>query len=300
LSPSLATNGDVTSMELDPSGSVAEFLADARVDGRAELFRVPVDGSESARRLSGALPASGDVREFALTPDGASVVYCADEVANNRFDLFAVPLSGSAPPHGVPGGGVRPRVTRLSALTESRVVQADWRLSPDGHSVLYRADATVAGVLELLRVAVDGRTPPVTLSGPLSLAADVTAFAVAPDQSRVVYLADARADGVIEPFSAPFAGGPVVALDVLPGFADVEVFRIEPSSLALVYQADGDTDGVLELYRVPLGGGAAPVKLNLPLPVNGDVQSDFVVLPGGTVFRAERTGDQIFELFLSY
>lgn len=301
LGPALIPSGDVSTLELDASGTQAVLLADARVDLRLELYAVPLDGSRAPRRLSGALPTGGSVTEFALTPDG-NVVFRADARANNRFELFRVPLAGSTPPHGQPGGTLRPRVALLAPVPSGvgRSVQPDWSLSPDGLSVVYRANATTADVFDLYQVGVDGSTAPAQLSAPMVTAGDVTAFAVAPDQSAVVYLADARVDGVTEPLCVPFAGGAAVALDVLPFFADVDVFRIEPGSRALVYRADRDTDGAQELYRVPLDGSAAPVKLNLPLAAGGDVQADFVLLPGGTVFRAERAADEVFELFLAY
>jgi len=299
LSPALVAGGDVTEFELDPAGTTAVFLADARVDGRFELYRAPLDGQASAARLSGALPPLGDVMEFAITPDGARVVYRADQVRDTHFDLFSVPLSGF-PPHATSGGGRRTRITLLSAVGPDGNVRPDWKLSPDGLQVVYRADPTAAGVVELLRVPVDGSTAPVALSGVLPAAGDVSSFVVAPDQSRIAFLADLRDDDVVEPYSVPFAGGAVVPLDVLPFFSDVRLARIDPSSHDLVFLADRRQASVLELFRVPLDGSRPARMLNLPLASNRDVLDDFVPLRDGTVYRADQQQDEILELYLGF
>jgi len=299
LNPALVAGGDVTDLALDPTGTVAVFLADAQVDERFELYRAPLDGSAPAVRLSGPMPPLGDVMEFALTPDGTRAVYRADVLSDGRFDLFSVPLA-LFPPHATPGGERRTRVTRLSRLQANRNVRPDWRLSPDGSQVVYRADPTLVGVLELLRVPVDGSTLPVALSGVLGSASDVATFVIAPDQSRIAFLADLRANEVVEPYSVPFAGGTVVPLDVLPNFGDVSAARIDPSSHDLVFSADRQQDGVVELFRVPLDGSLPARLLNVPLAPNRDVQVDFIPLPVGTLYRADQQQDEVLELYLAF
>jgi dipeptidyl aminopeptidase/acylaminoacyl peptidase len=300
LSPALVTGGSVTSVELDASGTWAVFLADAHVNNRFELYSAPVDGSRPARRLDGALLPLGDVTEFALTPDGERVVYRADQLADGRFDLFSVPLRGSPPRHARPGGTAPTRTLLLSALPPGRAVQPDWRLSPDGTQVVYRANATDVLVLELLRAPIDGSTPPVALSGALPTTADVAAFRIAPDQSRVAFVADSRLDLVMEPFSVPFAGGTVVPLAQLPSFAAVSELRIEASSHDLVYTAAAQSPAQIELYRVPLDGSAPARRLNPTPTLGGDVLTDFLPLPVGVVYRADQQRDDVFELYVSF
>ncbi|MEQ1895593.1 MAG: hypothetical protein ABL998_23885, partial [Planctomycetota bacterium] len=97
---------------LSPAGDRAWYLADALVDGRTELFSVPVDGSSAAVRLNGNLASGGHVRSAQFTPDGSRIVYVADQAILGRLELYSVPAAGgtagrlSATP--VAGGSVWP------------------------------------------------------------------------------------------------------------------------------------------------------------------------------------------------
>lgn len=78
-------------------------------------------------------------------------------------------------------------------------------------------------------------------------------------------------------------------------------FRIDPDTMRVVYLADRNADQVFELFAVPLDASASPRRLNRGLPAGGDVQSDFISIPGGRVlFRADLDGNDVFELFLSF
>jgi Tol biopolymer transport system component len=298
LGPTPVSGGDVTDFEIDPAGLVAVFLADARVNGRVELFRAPLDGSFASTRVSAALPTTGDVTDFAFTPDGRHVIYRADARADQRFELFRVPLGGPPPPHRRPGAEPPARVTLLTPLPPGAAVQADWSLAPDGSQVVYRANAEAGARFELYRVFVDASAAPAKLNGPLATSGDVLAFAIAPDSSRVAYLADQRVDGVNELFSAPLGGGPALALDDLPAFADATAFSISPDSAHVVFLADAATDGVAELFRVPLDGSGPAWRLNPFLAPGQSVQADFVALDGGALYRADQEEDEVIELFL--
>src|SRR5262249_50771680 len=61
----------------------------------SELYSVPIDGSASPVRVSGAMAADGGVggdeaflMPFALTADGATVVYIADQDTDDVFELY--------------------------------------------------------------------------------------------------------------------------------------------------------------------------------------------------------------------
>jgi hypothetical protein len=233
------------------------------------------------------MPAGGDVTEFAITADAARVVYRADQTIDGRPELYGVPIDASAPS------------VRLTPLLNNRQVATDFVLG--SWNAYYRADPAAVGRFELFRVAVDGSALPQQLSAPVGTNGDVNAFALSPDGSRVVYLADARLDEVFELFSVPAAGGTVLPLVTLPATGDVTTFRIEPQSAFVVYLADANVDGVPELFRVPLDASKPPHRLHPNLPPGGQVQPDFVPLSGGdALYRADRESDDVFELYRAF
>ncbi len=287
LSSPLVPGGDVDAFRIGPDSSRVAYRADAEVDGTFELYSVPCDGSAPAVKLNAALVAGGDVAEFVFTPDGQRVVYRADQASDEVFELFSVPIDASAAP-----------VRLNAALAAGRDVTSSFAVLGSGRA-LYLADQDVDEVLELYSVPVDGSASPLKLNGALSAGADVSAFEASADGSRVAYLADQRVNNVVEPFSVPPDGSaPAVALDTLPVFADVTAFRIDPDSSRVVYLADRGADLVHELFSVPLDGSAAPERLNPALIPGGDVEPDFLPLPGGRVlYRADQQANDVFELF---
>ncbi len=74
--------------------------------------------------------------------------------------------------------------------------------------------------------------------------------------------------------------------------------EIDPTGRFVVYRADQDTDDMYELYRADVKTGAV-IKLNLPLPMSGDVDHDRYVDPKGrfVVYIADQLNDSMDELF---
>ncbi len=80
----------------------------------------------------------------------------------------------------------------------------------------------------------------------------------------------------------------------------VTSFALSPDQTRVVYLADAVTNGVLELFAVPLDGSEPAKRLNGPLPVGGNVASDFFLLPGGrTLYRADQETNDVLELFVA-
>jgi Tol biopolymer transport system component len=301
------SGGDVSSFQISSTSGTGRqrprvvYLADRTVDGKNELYSVRLDGGNAGRpdKLNAPLPTSGDVTGFVISADGRLVVYRANGASSGAFDLFSVPSDGPRPALRRSSGETRSDVVQLTTLPSSRRVETDFVLSADGTQVIYRANPT-AGILELFRVPADGSAAPTPLSGTLSPGSDVTSFALSPDQTTVVYLADPRSHDVIEPFAVPLAGGPTVALDTMPTFGDVSSFRIDPESKRVAYLADRNADAVFELFAVPLDGSGPLERLSRALTAGGDVQPDYALLSGGrALYRADQEQDEAFELFLS-
>ena len=83
----------------DPGGQATHdfsrliYRADAAVDGRVDLWSVPVSGG-APTKLNGALVAGGDVQDFVRSPVDDTVAYIADQQVEQRFELYIVPAAG--------------------------------------------------------------------------------------------------------------------------------------------------------------------------------------------------------------
>jgi len=204
------------------------------------------------------------------------------EIASNR--VLGVRVDGSA------------AAVQLAELGASEASQLT--LTPDGDHLLYRF--VTGGRTRLFREPVDGSAPPLELSGPLGSSGDVFRYALAPGGTRVVYLADALSDGVLELFSRPAdASAPAQKLNgALAAGGDVLEFRISPDGTRVVYAADQAADEVVGLFSVPIDGSGPAVQLDAPQPL-ADVQIDFRISPDAqrVVYRADAEQDERIDLW---
>jgi Tol biopolymer transport system component len=174
------------------------------------------------------------------------------------------------------------------------------QISPDSSRVLYQADQTTDGVLEIYSVPSTGGTA-VKLNGPLVLGGDVDEQDFSPDSIRVVYDADQTTDDVVELFIVPATGGTAIKLNgPLVAGGDVSGFySFSPDSSRVVYKADQVMNDVSELFSVPGTGGTA-VKLNGPLVAGGGVSSgvEFSSDSSRVLYMADQNTDEVFEIFI--
>jgi len=146
----------------------------------------------------------------------------------------------------------------------------------------------------------------VKLSGTQTTGGDVLpAFVLAPDGSRVLFVADKDTDEVFELYSAPLdASAAPVRLNATPlpggGFQgfDATTVAVAPDALTVVYRLDQASAGSFELWSVPIDGSAAPVRLSGTLTGGGDVGA-FALSPDGTqvLFLADREFNDRTELW---
>ena len=245
--------------------------------------------------LSGTMQPFSKVEHYIVSPDGQHVVYRADPETDNLYETFLVPMRGGdaqsldfyiytvtfSPDskyiigsdnslgglYSVPvAGGVPIHLTDLATRGY---------ISPDSNYVVFLSGVGLGGVYELYSVPITGGTP-VKLNSDLVSGGSVQwdigisdNFFIAPDSSRVVYLADQEIDNVWELFSVPITGGTPQKLndtlvpggDVLPSVSPREPYHISSDGSRVVYKADQDIDGVTDLYSVPIAGGSSQ-KLN--------------------------------------
>ncbi|MFN2134551.1 MAG: hypothetical protein ACK2UK_01265 [Candidatus Promineifilaceae bacterium] len=220
-------------------------------------------------KISGELPNYRDVSStYVVSPDSRRVAFTSNKRSLGLYDLYVTAANGSAPPvpiDEVPGTAYYNGVAGIG-----------W--TPDSQSVLYLLPYYAQGhpffeIWDLydLFVAPAAGGSPVQLNGPLTEEGSVTNYALTPDGSRVVYLADEEVNDRFELYSVPVTGGTAVKLNgPLGQYGRVyPSFKISPDGGTVFFCGYAQWP-ILELYRAPIGGGQ-PVKLSDPQRDGGTV-----------------------------
>jgi Tol biopolymer transport system component len=197
----------------------------------------------------------------------------ADQDIDGITDLYCVPINGGTS-------------FRLTSYKGSPGLPPwgdvyDFRISPDGTRVIYRADRIDDRVWELYSVAIGGSLS-VRLNENLETGEYVgSSYDISPDGTRVVFGIEDGEYETIALYSAPLAGvGPAIKLaHGFPPTAIFENYLISPDSSRVVFTADGDTADKPELFSVRVTGGTV-TKLNTEI-LAGSIRT-FRVSPDGS------------------
>lgn len=252
-------DGQVTWLHPDPP-SPFEWIVSP--DGAWILFQR--DGVLQQARLDVGGPATPVVpglgayriRRYAVSANSARVVYTADVDLSGIDRLYALDVDPSGPATPVELG------PPLAPEGEVRTFQV-----VDGARVVVRADANLAGRIELLRLPDDGSGTVETLDDPLlDVVGDVVDYREA--GGRVVFRGDTEVDETFELFGVPARGGaaPVRLSGTLVEGGDVLDFRLTSDATRAVFTADAREDGRSELFSVSARGDTPRVRLNGALP----------------------------------
>jgi Tol biopolymer transport system component len=323
--------------QISPDGERVLYLADQEIDGRRNLYSVPIGGGAAVRLNDpvgqGGSAGSGLTPGYRISPDSSWVTFISDQDGDGWRVLYGAPIDGGLP------------AVRISDDAPIRVQEDLW-ITADSSRVVYRADTVVPPRMELFSVPIDGGaapTPlagasgfpaveagfqisashavyrrqgvlhsvpidgsaaPLALSGPRPLTSVDVPLAITPDGSRVVYRS-AQDSQKVELYSVPVDGSaaPVQLNPPLVPDGNVDEFALDPNGDRAVYSANGQHASMLELYSVPVDASAPAVKLNAPFVPNGDLipsqtHPGFEVGPAGTVtYRADQEIDGVNELY---
>ncbi len=275
--------GGITDFKVSPDSAAVVIRGSIAVAGAAELYSRAIDGSGS---LASLVSSPFAVTDYAISPDGTKVVYLRTG-GSAGAELFVRPIGGGSP---IKLNGTLPSVS-------SQV--SSFEISGDSQRVIYRADQSTAGKIELYSTAMDG-TGNIKLN--TTVLGSVSAFKTSPDGSFVVYRADAAVVGRHELFHVPTVGGTVTrqhtALTVTRSIqSDFQV----PTNHQVVFR--GDVDGILghtRLYASHAGTSTFNRLDNNSLAA-GDVK-EFQVTPdkGKVLYLADQNNDETVELFSAW
>ncbi|MSR62705.1 MAG: hypothetical protein EXS08_09720 [Planctomycetes bacterium] len=240
-------------IQISPDSQRVVFLGDLLVDGRGELFSVPLDGSEPPVKLDPLL-ADGVVHEASISPDSRRVVF---RMSQGDLELYSVALEGGP-------------VTRLSGPSIPLGGVLEWRLA--GERAVYLADPFLNDQLELFSVPIDGSLAPQRLNPPLASGTFVdpdSPLVIDPAGEHVVYRLFTANFGVVELHS--------VAVDGSTGDARIDAgmgssgsIRMTASGRVLFLARPAGGNANSALYSVQADGSAPAVQLGT-LPRNSNV-----------------------------
>lgn len=206
LSPIAPKGASIRNLLVAPTQDRVLYLSNHLNLAEPAIYSVRSNGT-GLMRLNPETLEGGGVVAFWLSPDETQVIYIANEEDPTKSELFSIRLDGTG---HVKLNGPLPdygQVRSYSTYTHS----VNPKFSPDSSKVLFQADVAVEGARELFVADVEG-------GGLLRLSADMVtggqvgdagydwSFAVSPDSSGVVYLADQETDDVMELFYVKLDG----------------------------------------------------------------------------------------------
>mgnify|MGYP001075479840 FL=1 len=176
---------DVITFDITPNSQGVIFKANPFVEGRFDLFSVPILGG-SPYHLNYELTDYEYIMSERVTPNSLGLVYLA-HIEPGLTELFAVSIFGTD--H-----------VKLNPTLPSGGSVANFLISPNSQGVVYIADQEMAHVDNLYAVPTWGGVSPVQLNPPLVSFGNVSRFSITTDSKGVVYLADQEVDGQWELF----------------------------------------------------------------------------------------------------
>lgn len=230
---------DLTTLLVSSTGLVV-YTAEGDTENQVELYSVPLLGGAAPLRLNGPLHSEGDVYYYRLelSADGTRVVFLADDLVDHRLELFSAPVDASA------------SAVRLSGLTNEDS-GVDFQLDPRGQSVFFRRFALPAppgALAQLLRVPLDGSSPPVALDS----AVHIPAFTLLPGSERLLYTKSGPYSPIdLEVFLVSTSGGTPVRVN-RPLGPDGEAGSFAVGAPGIVFLANPDDPEQLELFQAVL------------------------------------------------
>lgn len=291
LNAALPTGGAVEKFAVTPDRSAVIYTADQQIDGRRELYIVSLANPGSPTRLNPALTVNRDVLDFVLSPDGHRVIYRADQDIDQVHELYSV---------GIATPGV---ATRLNATLPSEGwVRSGFSFSPDGTRVLYRADQSVTGRIDLYVLDLTSAGGPVQVNPALVSGGNISElFGFSPDGSTIGYIADQDVNDKLELYGvAANALGTAVKLNgQMIAEGDVCRFTFSPDSARVAYCADQEIDEVMELYTVAVATPSQSSKVNPTLTPGGYVSTGYEFAPDSSfmVYAAAQDSAGSVELY---
>ena len=257
-----------------------------------EWFAVPVAGGTPVQLTVPLDPARQVIGYRALVPGLARLVYkVMDYQMFPQGPAFTGAHLYSAPLDGGPGILLDSNPSTPSSVPSPVVGAGGW--------LVYLALPAGSNLRELFRRPADGSGGPKLVNAPRGPGGVVSDFALTPDGTRVVYVADQDVLGRREVFVVPLDGSaaPLRLNAPNPSTRVLQVAPlVAPDGRWVVYAVDQFSTKAL--HSAPLDG-SAPARELVSVAGNGLSYGDAVITRDGrrVVFQADRSADPGFELY---
>ena len=278
---------------LTPDGTRVVYLARELQPTITELYTTKLDGTEHFR-VNSPLGAGRQVRnDFALSADSNGIAYVADRDTDDRFELWFTIIGAGGPAPGVK--------LNNPLVADGDITAGSVSFSPDGNHIVWRADQSADGRIELFSAEV-GAFSEKRLNPALGGNKLVASHRITPDSSRVLYVSDQQNAGEFELYSATIDGGlltPRVS-DNLTGNSDVQSnFQITPDGAWVIFKADREVDGIDRVFAGYPDGSLPPTPLTPPPVAGRIIFGNPVISPDGVrvAYLADHTVDDVIDLY---
>jgi hypothetical protein len=274
FTPIGSKKGVMQGYQITPDSSRVVFYVNTVTNmPEPSLYSSPIRGPETeAVRLNLIKYPEGWVGGMRISPDSQTVVYKIHNWFYGGSEWLAPEL------YSVSVTGTYSDSIRLTQPFAAGGELKDFEISPDGSRVVYLGEQLTAGVAELFSVPLQGPVgSAVKINPTLVEGGQVRGFAILPDSSRILYLADQEAAGrrelyladdglTLVRFTASAAVFPASSGKIL---LPVELSQAAALPVQVTYEVTGGTlDG--EHYTLPPGplvipSGATTAHLELTL-----------------------------------
>jgi hypothetical protein len=264
-------------------------------DAAYRIWSMPAGGpAGSGVFLSNAAPAgcTTELLTYSVSAERLAFTHsCPTGNGQRRNQLWSVPFAGPAAAAVSLGG----------SFAAGGEIQSTG-FAPEGDSIVFTADKLTVDKVELWSVPFAGPAGAlVRLSEGGTPLTDVTSFEIAPDDSRVAYIADPGVNERFHAFSVPIAGPSSLSVPLLTDNTanrDVTDLRFTPDSSKVIFRADLDEeDNRFDLYRSAADGSEAEEQLtnDSQFATGHSVSPEFALHPDGErvvyIFDEDAPGD---------
>jgi hypothetical protein len=285
-----------SSIAFTPDGARVTYVTEGSIgfsSGCGHVYSARLDGSELPVRLNDTATRAS-IESFLPSPDSRRMLFRLGSLQTRGLALLSVPVDGSAPPVAL-----TPPLVDGANLHWFFVDEWNPKFTHDGAHVVYSVDHPVVDRYELYNAPLDGSSPSVQISTPVSGSSYPypRSFHLVPGRDQVVYGFRYDLSSPLEIFVVPVAGGvPARKLnEPLPPFGSVNGFVVSPDGASVAYSADLETDERLELYLVPLDGSAPTRKISDPTLPGSVGYFQFLPDTSGVVYEMwRREGTRAF------
>jgi hypothetical protein len=295
VDPQLEATDDIYGLYVTgpPERFVLAYFDDSEADFR--VWSMPAGGpAGSGVFLSNAAPAGCTTELSTYSASAARLAFthtCPTANGPRKNQLWSVPFAGPA--------------TAAISLGGSFVTGGEIRspgFAPEGDHIVFSADKLTVDKVELWSVPFAGPAGAlVRLSLGGASVTDVTAFAIAPDDSRVAYISDPVVNEQFHAYSVPI-GGPSSLSGLLDTSTtsgrDVTDLVFTPDSSQVVFRADFEENDRFDLYRSAADGSEPEEQLtnDSQFDFGRSASAEFALHPDGKrvvyIFDEDAPGDE--------